>query len=295
MNQAVLKVRQDADAAGFWTSRDLLRASPAAPQGPAGFFFAHMLTTSQAGSYSVAQAIDAVRAVPASVIPYAAATALTRSVQAGKAAMQQRMPQVFERPTAYTLNALRIEPASKDKLTARIAVKDQAGGASTRPESYLLPQEQGGNRGEKRFERALRYMGVLRQGQFAMPGAAAKLDAAGNVSAAEIRTILRALQAVRGGVGAKGQRAGRGKRLQNDLFVGTPTVGSGAGRRNRAGAASGIYRREGHRIRPVFIFGKAPTYARQLDFDGTVSAVVRERFRVEFERAAADILRRNKR
>jgi len=249
-----------------------------------------MLAFSSTGTMSVADAIAAARDVPASVIPYAASTALTRSVKAGQLAVQQRMPQVFDQPTAYTLNALRVEPATRDKLIARLSVKDQAGSTSTRPESYLLPEVQGGSRSEKRLERGLRYMGVLRQGQFAMPGAAAKLDAAGNVSGAEVRTILRALQAVRGGVGAKGQKAGRGKRLQNDLFVGSPSVGRGAGRRVRAGAAEGIYRREGARLRPLFIFGKAPTYTSQLDFDGVVSAVVRDRFAVEFQRAATAIL-----
>lgn len=249
-----------------------------------------MLRISPSGRLSVAGAIAAVRDVPVSVIPYAAATALTRSAQAGQQAIVQQMPQVFDRPTAYTLNALRIEPATKDKLTARVAVKHQAGGASTRPESFLLPETAGGTRSEKRFERALRYMGVLRQGQFAMPGAAAKLDASGNVSGAEIRSILTALKAVRGGVDAKGQKAGRGKVLQNDLFIGVPTVGRGSGRRVRAGAAEGIYRREGRRIRPVFIFGKAPTYTPQLDFDGRVSEVVRARFAVEFNRAAVAIL-----
>lgn len=253
-----------------------------------------MLAISATGTASVADVIAAARAVPSTVIPYAAATALTRTVQFAQQAVVQRMPQVFDQPTAYTLNALRIEPATRDKLSARLAVKDQAGGANTRPESYLLPEVVGGARSEKRFERALRYMGILRQGQFAMPGAAASLDAAGNVSAAEIRTILSALKAIRGGVGAKGQKAGRGKVLANDLFVGTPAIGRGAGRRLRPGAAEGIYRREGRRIRPLFIFGKAPTYTRQLDFDGAVSAVARDRFAVEFQRAAAAILARRR-
>ena len=86
-----------------------------------------------------------------------------------------------------------------------------------------------------------------------MPGAAAKLDASGNVSRATVNQVLTALKGVKSQTGRKS--------LKNDLFVGTPSVGFGAKRRGRAGAQAGIYRREGKRLRPVFIFTKAaPDY-----------------------------------
>lgn len=259
-----------------------------------GFFLGHRYMLNFTRSGSIADAIAAARGVPSSVIPYAAAVALTRTAYAGRDAVRDRMPAVFDRPTKYTLNALRVDGATKTNLAARVAVKNQATG--TRPESYLLPEVEGGPRSEKRFERALRYSGVLTSGQRVMPGSAASLDAQGNVSAREISRILSALKRVRGGVNAAGQRKGRGRKLQNDLFVGMPSVGSGAARRARAGAASGIYRREGRRIRPLFIFtDQRPTYRQRLDFAGTVQPVVLDSFRVEFERAATDILNRRRR
>lgn len=261
-----------------------------------GFFLGHRFMLNFTRSGSIADAIAAARGVPSSVIPYAAATALTRTAYAGRDAVRDRMPAVFDRPTRYTLNALRVDGATKTNLTARVAVKNQATGTGTRPESYLLPEVEGGPRSEKRFERALRYSGVLSSGQRVMPGSAASLDAQGNVSAREISRILSALKRVRGDVNAAGQRKGRGRKLQNDLFVGMPSVGSGAARRARAGAASGIYRREGRRIRPLFIFtDQRPTYRQRLDFAGTVQPVVLDRFRAEFERAATDILNRRRR
>ncbi|MFM2053611.1 MAG: hypothetical protein RL456_1648 [Pseudomonadota bacterium] len=261
-----------------------------------------MIDIRKTGSPGTAAAL--LRDIPASVIPYAAATALTRTAKAGQQAIVEAMPRVFQAPTRYTLNATRLVPATKKNLVATIAVKDQAGGNATRPESYLLPEVEGGARREKRFEKALRYQGLLARGQFAVPGEDAKLDASGNVSRATIAQILNALKGVRGGVGKKGQKEGKGKRLKNDLFVGVPTVGSGAGRRPRPGAPAGIYRREGDsgkgddrrsRLRRLFIFtDQAPTYGRRLDFDGTVSKVVQDRFEVEFERAAAAILSRRR-
>jgi len=172
-------------------------------------------------------------------------------------------------------------------------VKDQAS-SGTRPESYLLPEVDGGGRSEKRFERALRYSGLLPRGMQAMPAQDISLDAAGNVSAREVSRILSLLKRVRGGVNGKGQKKGRGKRLQNELFVGRPVNGKGANARPRPGAPDGIYRREGRRLRKLFIFTKPATYRQRLDFEGIVAPVVRARFQAEFEIAAEALLRKRR-
>ncbi len=241
-------------------------------------------------SGSIADVIAEARDVAARVVPYAAAAALTRCAVAGQDEVKRVMPRVFKGPTRYTLNAMRVVPANKDKLSATVAVKDQAGQGATRPESYLLPGVEGGKRREKRFEKALRYMGILGRNQYAIPGDSISLDTFGNVSAGQIKTIL--ALAKRQGRSPTKHSDTKGRRIRltsnSDLFVGVPTYGSGAGRRRRPGAASGIYRREGHRIRPLFVFtSKAPDYRQRLDFDATVSAVVRERFSVEFAASAA--------
>lgn len=244
-----------------------------------------MITISRTGR--IADAISAVRDVDDRVIPYASAAALTRTVKLAQKAVVADMPRVFSQPVRYTLNATRIVPATKDNLTARIAVKDQVS-SGTRPESYLFPEVQGGPRSEKGFERALRYIGVLNAGQRAMPGAGMTVDAAGNVTGASIRGLLRTLKSVKAASATRsrtGKRLRKGRKLKNDLFVGTP---AGAG-----GRPAGIWRREGRRLRPLFVFtGSQPQYRRRLDFDGVVSQVVRERFRDEFETAAAAIANR---
>lgn len=241
-----------------------------------------MLTISRSGP-TIAQTIAEIRDVPARMLPYAASTALTRVARhAAQIELPAEMRKVFASPVPYTLNALRIEPATKDTLRARVMVKNQAGGVA--PENFLQPEVEGGVRKHKRAEAAMRYAGVLRASQFAMPGAGLTLDAAGNVSGAEVRTILTALKAIRGGVGAKGQRAGRGRKLANDLFAGKPIGGD---------RPEGIWRREGKRLRALFVFTtNAPDYSRRLDFDGVVQRVALERFRPEFEKAVADLQKR---
>lgn len=252
-----------------------------------------MLNLTRSGS--IADVIAEARSVPARVIPYAAAAALTRCAVAGQAEVKRVMPQVFKGPTRYTLNSTRVVPATKDSLLASVAVKDIAGSGATRPESYLLPGVEGGKRREKRFEKALRYQGILGRNEYAMPGDSISLDTFGNVSAGQINKIL-ALAKRQGRSPVRSDTKGhRISLLISDLFVGVPTSGSGAGRRRRPGAASGIYRREGHRIRPLFVFtSNTPDYRPRLDFDRVVSGVVRVRFAAEFERAAQDILRRRK-
>lgn len=236
-----------------------------------------MLTITRKGP-AISDIAASVRDVPARMVPYATATALTRTAQyAAKTELPAEMRKVFSNPVAYTLNALRIEPATKDTLSARVMVKTEASGIA--PEKFLLPEVEGGERKHKRLENALRYAGVLRATQFAVPGTGLPLDAAGNVRGSDVRTILTALQGLRGGVGAKGQRAGKGRKLANDLFVGKPRGGD---------RPDGIWRREGSRIRALFVFtDQAPSYSQRLDFSGVVQRVALDRFRPEFEKALA--------
>ena len=205
------------------------------------------------------------RNVPERLVPYASATALTRTVKyAADIAIPAEMSRVFAGPTAYTLKALRIEPATKNSLIAKVAVKDQAAGVN--PTNFLRPEIEGGARKPKASEAAMRYAGVLKSGQYAMPGPGMSLDRYGNVRGAEVRNILTSLRAMRGGTG---------KKLKNDLFVGSP----------RGRSLGGIWRREGKRLRPLFIFTHAPSYAPRLDFAGIVQKVAQARFSVEFEKA----------
>lgn len=223
------------------------------------------------------------------MVPYAAAAALTRVAKsAATQAVPAQMQRVFDRPTAYTLNALRFTPATATQLFATVAVKDKAAGIA--PNRFLSPQEKGGTRGQQRRERAFAYAGVLGAARYALPGMATSLDANGNVKASDIRTILTALKnlkAVSNATRRLGQKRRKGRALANDLFVGRPRGG------NRP---EGIYRREGfmvgqRRLRPLFIFtNQKPSYTPRLDFSGTVAKEARARFEVEFRKALAQQL-----
>lgn len=241
-----------------------------------------MLNISRKG-LSPADMAASMRGVPARLIPYATATALTRiAKQAQTEDLPREMRKVFDSPISYTLNSLRIEPATKDKLSARVLVKTKEMTSGNAQESYLQPEVEGGPRSTKRMESALRYAGVMSAGQFVVPGAAAKLDANGNVRGADIRTILAALKGIRAVSATRsrsGQKLRKGRGLANELFVGKPQGG------NRP---DGIWRREGKRLRPLFIFtNQAPSYKKRLDFNGVVQRVAQERFPEQFAKAVA--------
>ena len=246
----------------------------------------------------LADMVASVRGVPERVMPYAAATALTRTASAlAKTVLPAEMQRVFDRPNRYTLGSLRAIGARRDKLTAAVWVKDDAPNNGTRPEDYLLPNVASGPRNEKRFERAMRYAGLLPSGWRAVPGQGAPLDAFGNLRRGEIQRILTATRTAFDPAQRKTASARSQKNAKNAPYFGvTPTVGRFVGgeyRESRSRLTPGVYRRQGRSIKPVLIFTKTqPRYRQLLDFVGIAERYTLEQFPAEYQRAALDILSR---
>lgn len=239
-----------------------------------------MLSIQKSGS--IAQILREARDVPARVIPYAAATALTRTAKRAQQAIIAEMPQVFDRPTPYTLNSTFVQPASVKTMTARVAVKDWASNNGTLPEDYLLPAVLGGSRKEKRFERNMRYAGLLARGEYAVLGQEAPLDAFGNLRRGEMQRILTATRSSFDPYQNRSNSRRSRKNAKNAPYF--------AGRVKRIW---GVWRREGRRLRPVLVFvRRTPQYRARLDFDGIAERTTREFFEAEFRAAAEAIVRR---
>lgn len=254
---------------------------------------------------SIADVIRSARDVPARVLPYAAATALTRTAKriAGEE-LPAEMRRVFQEPVRWTLNSLRITPATRETLSARVFVKDDAPSNGTRPEDYLLPQVDGGGRKEKRFERAMRYAGLLPSGWRAMPGQAAPLNSAGNFTRGEMQRILTATRSAFDPAQNKTDSRRSKRNAKNAPYFGiTPSAGAFTrqGRDTKktvyrpSSLTPGIYKREGRSIKPVLIFTqKQPQYRPLLDFAGVSERATQRHFPAEFARAAADIMARSR-
>lgn len=251
------------------------------------------------------------------------ATALTRTAVQVRDKVKTAMAMSLHNPTPYTVRQLKYVAATAQKPVAAVGfgvvgIQDVFGrvvryadlGSNQTPAGrYLRDQIHGGPRRDKRFERALRAVGVLPAGWYAVPGQRAKMDSYGNQSPGEIRQILSwfdAAELVAGSRQNMGQK-GRDKRIKGtrktagfEYFV----VQSGASRtfvRANGGTGShkmqpGIYRRVlhafGNQIEPVVIFVNRAKYQRRFDFYGIAEKEGNRILSGELRRAVSESLAR---
>jgi hypothetical protein len=198
------------------------------------------------------------------------------------------MRDVFERPTPYTLNSLYSRGATKQDLTAVVWLKyDTSKG--TPADKYLLPEIRGGERVLKRFERALRAVGALPEGFFAVPGAGAKMDAYGNMATSQIVQVLSYFRAFpeagyRANITEKRKRQLEKTTLSRQgfaYFVGAPADGK---------LPLGVWQRfsQQRQIRPILIFVKSVHYSQRFNFDYVGQLTVAREFPGQFARALSE-------
>lgn len=135
-------------------------------------------------------------------VPFAAARALNDTAQVAANAVRKEMPRIFDRPTPFTKNAIGVERATKQRLQARVFVKD-------RQAEYLEVQEIGGTRQPKKKALVIPEQMQLNQ-HGNMPRRALQ------IAKARKNTFIGTVR----GVGGLWQRPDRGKR-RNDGGNGT--------------------------------------------------------------------------
>ena len=114
-------------------------------------------------------------------LPFATSLAINRTAQRVKAAEEAEVKRVFDRPTSRTTRGLFMQSGSKAKPEARVFLKDNQAGSGTPAAKFLLPQIEAGGRDQKRFEVALKAVGILKAGWYVVPGDHAEIDAYGNI------------------------------------------------------------------------------------------------------------------
>ncbi len=215
-------------------------------------------------------------------LPFATAQALTKTAQAGQAAVRQEMGRVFDRPTPYILDSTFIKPATKQSLEAHVYLKDIAGKAIA-PSKAIGHQVAGGQRAWKRSEGALRAIGLMGVDENSVPGEAAKRDAYGNMDRGQIIQIIAYFQAF----GEVGFKANTTQTRREKLKAGRAGKAYGVRyflKRDRPGR--GIYLSErtgfGYTMRPVLMFVRRAQYQRRLDMQRVVQDVARTQFKSWF-------------
>lgn len=229
-------------------------------------------------------------------VAFATAVALTKTVKEIEAAQYREIKDVFDRPTAYTMNSLYVRTANKNNLQATVMIKDES--MKTRnPGQYLKPEIHGGARNLKAFEKALRSVGVLPDGYYAVPGSAAKIDAYGNMNRGQIVQLISYF----GGFAESGSKANmtnssrtKFERKQGravaagkaQFFVGSPADGK---------LPFGIWQRfsfsSGTSIKPILLFVRGVNYQKRFDFVYVANKTFERNWRKNFDASLAEALR----
>jgi hypothetical protein len=215
--------------------------------------------------------------------------------EAEKAEMQR----IFDRPTRWTLGAMKVKPTAKMEVSVGILDPD---GYYKRANYYLGTQVTGGKRRQKAMEQALQQYGLMPMGWHVVPGQRAKLDSYGNHSPGEIRQILSWFDAAERWAGSTQnmRQAGRDKRIKGtrkkagfEYFVVAPGARRAfvrsSGKTGMHKLQPGIYRRTfyglGNRIEPIMIFVRDASYRPRFDFERVARQTFDRHWSVEVEAA----------
>jgi hypothetical protein len=217
-------------------------------------------------------------------LPFATASALTKTAKLVQTATVAEMRKVFDRPTPFTLASTMVKPATKTNLVAQLILKNvnQKGAP---PSVWLEPNIDGGERQAKRSEMLLRQYGMLPNDMFYVPGLGADLNRYGNISAGQLIKVMSALQAFpQGGYLAnKSARLGaRANKETDNIFVGKPAGGY---------LPLGVYQRmPDGKLKSILIFVKRPHYGKILPFYELAREVFGSNFQAEFNVALRNAL-----
>jgi hypothetical protein len=226
-------------------------------------------------------------------IPFAISKGNNDRARSAQGYVVERMTNIIDRPTKYTLNALKVTPGTKQKPTASVWFKDPP----KRSSHYLEPLVDGGSRHQKGTEIAF-------DRRWFAPGKAAKelgyIDQYGNFKASVLQQLRSYFGKAELSAGytanskkadrdklAKMQRTLNGKKLSKKQLQDNPkrgyktiggrvylfSLGKGSGSRGQQHLAAGIWQKTGVHgavIKPVLMQVKAPTYRKQFDFYGIV-------------------------
>lgn len=236
----------------------------------------------------------------ASQVPFALAVAMNKTVEKALVAVRAEMPRVFDNPTPWVLNSLRVKRATKTSLSAELAYKDRNSAESSR--SMVEPHVLGGKRHYKAMEARLYGMGLLAKGYNAVPGAAAKLDANGNMSQGQISQLLNVLGAYtesgfnKANINTRKRLAKGG--LKNSqygqygfVYWVNPVGGGGRGKHLQPGVYQRVQTPFGSSLKPVLIFVGQAVYKKRLDFFGIAQKTVDKEWPGEFDRAFDEAMR----
>lgn len=216
---------------------------------------------------------DRLEGVYAKDMPFLCAYALTKTMQGVQLAEREVMGSVFDRPTPYTQRSLAVIPATKERLATQLHVRE---GGGTPAWKFLDPEIEGGARRKKSFELRLERAGILKPGEYVVPGAGIALDAYGNIRGGTIERILSQLGAAEQWAGYQANMTTRSRKRALRKAGGRYFVLRGTK------APDGVYFRSGGKIVPVLIFVPRPHYRPRYPYYSTAEKIFGRAFAANF-------------
>ncbi len=162
-------------------------------------------------------------------------TALNSTAFKVRGALQQEMQTVFDRPTPWIKQQVRVERATKTNLTATVHF------ATAKADAIMTPHVISGVRGRKPYELVLQSMGVLPIGMKCVPSDVIQTSASGDPTKGTIAKIINGLQTKGSGY----------------FVIKTP------GRRLHPGI---WFKTKGGKIKPQLLFVSQASYRRRFEF-----------------------------
>ena len=227
------------------------------------------------------KAIEAALDSAPNQLRYATQQGINKTAYDVQGGIKQSMPTVFDRPTPFTVNSLKVFPANQTSLTAEINFKGKSSS------HYLRPEVFGGERPQKMFEKRL--------GSYLIPGKDAPLDSYGNVSGAQIMRMLSILGLARAGQNRTDASASRKFRtlsgykefvvIDGNIYERVPEAGRGLSAKAKKGLKPGAYQKsadgsvEKARDLKLWFFApkKNPAYKPLLQYNKISKQIIDER------------------
>lgn len=226
-------------------------------------------------------------------VDYAAAVALTKTAGVARTKVQENMRRVFDRPTPWVINSLRLKPATRNKLEAELAFKDINSAVSSK--TMVFPHVEAGTRRFKAMEARLMQAGLMPSGYNAVPGEAAKMDANGNMNRGQITTLLNVLQTYREAGYNKADartvaRLAKGTKTSYGFEYVVMRVGHPRNRHLVPGVWQRVQTPFGSSLKPVLLFVRRAQYRKRLDFYGIVNQVAAKELAPQFGKALREAI-----
>lgn len=214
----------------------------------------------------IGKAEAALRAVGKSAQTDMASDALNHVAYYGRQMVKTHIKSVFDNPIPRTINSVIVGTATPAKPEARVFINDREN-KGVSPAKYLRTEATGGDRADKRVERALKIAGILGQDQQTY---GVDTDSYGNLSGGKITQMLSALN-----IGNVPDGKAKTK------------VKWRIARRKADGKPFGIFQMKGVHSKLFMVFTKKQTYKNRFKFYDVVKAAWNQKIKEAWAKAWA--------